>query len=199
MTQTPRRDLRRRHREARLPASMSQDYSLGPRISGAEHYALLRHTAGLAEGTAVEFGVGKGESTRILAEHMPVIGFDSFQGLPEDWRDEYPRGSFAAAPPAIPGVRLVIGLFAQTLPDFTFPVDVGLVHIDCDLYSSTRVALALGPHLKPGTYVVFDEWHGYDTCEQHEQRAWREYADQTGIQWEVVGHDHEAWSIRIAQ
>lgn len=70
-----------------------QDYQLGPYFPPAEHYSLLRHVVGLRpSGVALEFGVGKGESTRIIAEHMPVIGFDSFTGLPEDWRDGFPKG-----------------------------------------------------------------------------------------------------------
>lgn len=174
-------------------------YSLGPRIETGEHYALLRHTLERKpKGVALEFGVGAGQSTRIIAEHMPVIGFDSFQGLPEDWREEFPRGSFAASPPTVPNARLVIGLYANTLPDFTFPEHVGLVHIDCDLYSSTKTALEhVGPHLRTGTFVVFDEWHDYDGCEDHEQRAWREFAAATGVDWTVIGHSFEQWSIEI--
>ncbi|SIN50927.1 Bacteriophage protein [Mycobacteroides abscessus subsp. bolletii] len=46
---------------------------------------------------------------------MPVIGFDSFTGLPEDWREGFPEGSFAHKPPAINNTRLVIGRYADTL------------------------------------------------------------------------------------
>ncbi|OHU67410.1 hypothetical protein BKG87_22210 [Mycobacteroides chelonae] len=173
-----------------------QDYRLGPYFPPLEHYSLLRHVVGLKpSGVALEFGVGKGESTRIMAEHMPVIGFDSFVGLPEDWREGFPKGSFAHKPPAINNTRLVIGRYADTLPGFTFP-DCGLVHIDCDLYSSAATALE-HLQLQSGTYVVFDEWHGYDGCEGHEMKAWREYVDRTAINWCVVGHSHEAWAIRI--
>lgn len=41
--------------------------------------------------------------------------------------------------------------------------------IDCDLYSSTTTALEhVGPHLRWGTYVVFDEHHTYPGHEEHE-------------------------------
>jgi hypothetical protein len=177
-----------------------QDYQLGPFID--EHYALLRYVLTLhPDGIALEFGVGRGGSLRTIAEHMPVIGFDSFEGLPEDWRDEFKRGHFKCTPPRnIPGAVLRIGLFADTLPTFEFDVySIGLVHIDCDLYSSTATVLKyLGPHLRSGCYVVFDEWHGFDNAEAHEQRAWREFADDTGIGWTVVGHSNQQWGIRIA-
>ena len=175
-------------------------FDLGPAIS--EHYALLAHTLTTRKptGVALEFGVATGESLRIIAAHMKAIGFDSFTGLPEDWRDGYPKGSFACPPPTIPNTRLVIGSFADTLSGFHFPDNIGLVHIDCDLHSSTETVLAhLGSHLKPGCCIVFDEFHGYDGAEDHEQRAWREYTDAfPDLNWTVIGHGHQAWSIQIA-
>ena len=176
-----------------------QDYSLGPRIA-ADDRGLLAHILGLRpHGTALEFGVGEGHTLRMIAQQMPVIGFDSFTGLPEDWRPEYPKGAFACKPPMIANSILVIGPFADTLPTSTWPEQVGLVHIDCDLYSSTRTVLThIEPVLQPGTFVVFDEWHGYDGAELHEQRAWREYVERTDATWDVIGCGREQWAIRLA-
>lgn len=180
------------------------EYGLGPCYAGGPgHYSLIAHVLSLnPAGTALEFGVGQGMSTRLIARHMPVIGFDTFQGLPEDWRDGFPAGSFAQThPPAIDNADFVIGLFEDTLPaaDLTLIDRVGLVHIDCDLYSATCTVLEhVGPHLQPGCYVVFDEWHGYPGCADFEQRAWREFADSTGIHWRVIGHGHEQWAVQIA-
>ena len=173
---------------------MTASLLLGPRIETGEHYALLRHVISLnPTGTAVEFGVGKGESTAIIAAHMPVIGFDSFQGLPEDWRDEFPQGSFAHPKPDIPNTRFVEGWYTDTVPGFNFP-DLGLVHVDCDLYSSTAVALKhVIPHLRPGCFLVFDEFHSYPGCELHEQLAFNEYMT---LPYRVIGHGHEAWAVQ---
>jgi len=176
------------------------DYSLGQRIETGDHYALLQRILTLdPSGMALEFGVGGGESTRLIAEHMPVLGFDSWLGLPETWRPGFPKGMFAAMPPTIPNADFVDGWYEDTLPDALDGIgDVGLVHIDCDLYSSTHTVLAaLRKHhiLTPGTFVVFDEWHSYPGCEDHEQKAWRQHA--TGIEWQVIGHGHESWGIRI--
>lgn len=177
-----------------------QPYSLGPNIY-AGHYALLNYVVGeyRPEGYALEFGVGKGESTRIMAEFMQVIGFDSFQGLPEDWREGYPKGMFAEyEPPNIPNAEFIVGMFEDTLREFPAQEDVGLVHIDCDLYSSTRTALDwLELCDLSGTFIVFDEWHGYEGCEGHEQRAWHEFAKRTGVEWRVIGHSFEQWAIQI--
>lgn len=175
---------------------------LGPCINPRRlHYALLAHILDLnPTGVGVEFGVGAGNSTRMIAERMPVIGFDSGAGLPEDWRPDFKAGSFACPLPTIPNATLIEGWFTDTIPEFDFSkVEVGLVHIDCDLYSSTKTALEhVGPHLKAGAYVVFDEAHSYPGWDRHEWRAWHEFACDSGLRWDVVGHGFEQWGIRIA-
>lgn len=148
------------------------------------------------DGTALEFGVGSGGSLRRIAKVMPVIGFDSFQGLPEDWRPKFPKGRFKTDPPEVPNAHLVIGLFEDTVPSFEWPEDIGLVHIDCDLYSSTKTVLAHVP-LVPGTFVVFDEYHGYPGFQDHEYKAWLEYVVETGTEFEVVATGPEQLALRI--
>lgn len=162
---------------------------------------MLRAVLDLApSGTAVEFGVGNGGSTHLIADHMPVVGFDSGEGLPEEWRPEYPKGSLAFGIPKVDNATIVQGWFDETLPGYDFGAlgYIGLVHFDADLYSSTREALKhIGPHLQPGCYCVFDEFHGYPGWQNHEFLAWREFADETGITWTVVGHGDQQWAIRI--
>lgn len=182
---------------------VEQDFVLGERITGyPQPYALLRYALTLAQpGTALEFGVGAGHSLRIIAAAMPVIGFDSFTGLPEDWRPGFPKGTFAHPPPIVTNSRLVVGAFADTLPTFDFAAaePITLVHFDADLYSSTLTALNyVGPHLKPDAIVVFDEFHSYPGWRDHEARAWREHtAAHPELGWEVLGHDVEQLAIRI--
>lgn len=149
-------------------------------------------------GIAMEFGVAEGRSLRLIAAHMPVVGFDSFRGLPEDWRDGFPAGMFACPMPQVAGAVIVPGLFEDTLPKWQWDDGVGLVHIDCDLYSSTVTVLRhVMPHLSPGVYVVFDEFHGYPGAEDHESRAWREYVERNGVDYEVVGSGVEQFAVRL--
>jgi hypothetical protein len=79
---------------------------------------------------------------------------------------------------ADPRVTLFKGLFEETLPKYTPPAhDVLIVNIDCDLYSSTIFVLnTLAPHLKPGTFIYFDE---FADC-NHELRAFDEFLCRTG-------------------
>jgi hypothetical protein len=155
-----------------------------------------------SRGTALEFGVAHGHSLRRIVAGMPagsrVVGFDSFEGLPEHWRDGFGIGAFRTTPPVVLGAEMVVGLFDQTLPHWPAPDDIVLVHIDCDLYSSTRTVLNhLGPHLRSGCLVVFDEYHGYPGAHQHEERAWREWADGAGVSWTGLAHGPEQLLLRI--
>jgi hypothetical protein len=144
-------------------------------------------------GWAVEFGVYTGYSLGIIAAHMPVIGFDSFEGLPEDWRPGFPKGKFATPAfareefyPHVLNAMLIKGWFEDTVPSFPFP-PLGLVHIDCDLYSSTVTALdAVLPHIGSETIIVFDEFHSYPSADQHEQKAFYEWCSKYGVLSEKI-------------
>lgn len=130
------------------------------------------------EGLILEFGVATGTTIRLLAKLFyprRIHGFDSFDGLPEPW-GHYRAGHFACAVPDVPSnVDLVVGLFAETLPAFlaTHPGDAALIHLDADLYSSTKTVLELlAPRIVTGTIVVLDE---YFIMEEHERRAFDEF------------------------
>lgn len=183
---------------ALVPFDLGTDYSGGPH--GVDR-SLLAHCLTIAnpDGWALEFGVGSGETLKMIAERLPAIGFDSFQGLPETWRPGFPKGMFAVKKvPEVPGTTVVQGWFEDTVPGYDWPDHVSLVHIDCDLYSSTATVLTeLANYLKPGVVMVFDEFFGYIGCEDHEQRAWAEFVAKSGIAYEVIGHGREQWAVRV--
>jgi hypothetical protein len=162
----------------------------------ADRYALFREALRHVTGSAplyLEFGVYRGETFRWWCEHLDLpgaqfVGFDSFEGLPEDWNEHARRGMFAVdSIPQINDARasLVAGWFDKTVPTFEVPQhDQLIVNIDSDLYSSAVVVLtALEPHLVPGTLVYFDELSDVE----HELRAWREFLERTGAQAETLG------------
>jgi hypothetical protein len=146
------------------------------------------------DGLYAEFGVYHGRSLEsiraILDAEIPLYGFDSFEGLPEAWNG-YPAGSFATSVrPELPNTHLVVGRFENTVPEFVqaYPGHVSFLHIDCDLYASTRTVLtAFADRTVPGTVILFDELFGYAGFEQHEFRALSEFIAETGLGFEVIG------------
>jgi hypothetical protein len=141
----------------------------------------------------LEFGVFEGQSLRWWSDHLRqpgarLVGFDSFDGLPEDWRPNTAAGTFAVtAPPRFddPRVSLQVGWFEDTLAAFEIPAhDRLIVNIDCDLYSSAATVLRwLEPHLVPGTLIYFDELPDRD----HELRALMEHLRRTAARLEPLG------------
>ena len=148
------------------------------------------------EGLYLEFGVKKGDTIREIAEmtSQPLHGFDSFQGLPENWTGTSLRkgrfGKQGTLPRVPERVTLHKGWFDETLPLFiqehTGPI--AYMHIDCDLYSSTKTIFKhLGNRIVPGTVIVFDEYFNYPNWQQHEYRAFREFVSENDIRYEYMG------------
>ena len=93
----------------------------------------------------LEFGVASGNTINYISKftNEPVYGFDSFQGLPEKWRDGFEAGAFGTngeLPSVNHNVRLVKGWFNETLPGFIqdnlHGKKVSFIHMDADLYIS---------------------------------------------------------------
>lgn len=136
-------------------------------------------------GYILEFGVGSGQSLRVLAENTTrrVIGFDSFEGLPEPWKftDEevYEKGDMKFdPPPRQSNVVHVKGWFADTIPAWkeTHKADIGFLHIDSDLYSSCKTILTeLNDRIVPGTIILFDELFYYPYWREGEWKAFKEW------------------------
>jgi predicted O-methyltransferase YrrM len=157
----------------------------------------LRHCLGRAPtGAILEFGVAGGRSITALAEAAggrTVEGFDSFEGLPEDWTGHMERrGAFSqnGALPKVPSnVRLHKGWFKDTIGVWreTHPEQVGFIHVDCDIYSSTREVLwSLRDRLQIGTVIVFDEYFNYPNWRQHEARALSEFVAEFSVGYRYI-------------
>lgn len=147
-------------------------------------------------GSILEFGVYVGTSINLIAQHrpsVPIYGFDSFEGLPDDWIAGFPKGYFDLGgnlPPVAPNVVLVKGWFDDTLPPFVaqHPEPVSFLHIDCDMYSSTKTVFKeLAPRIVPGTVIVFDELVNYPGYRDHEMKAFYEFLVENGRQAQWLG------------
>lgn len=163
----------------------------------------------LSDGWVLEFGVATGRTLNQFAHWLPnkfVFGFDGFEGLPEDWTSRMRRGFFARD--TLPRVRsncqLVVGWFDQTLPGFKQNKikqgPIALLHVDCDLYSSTVTILNnLKDNIVPGTVIVFDEYMNYPGWQLDEFRAWQEHCRMYGVKYEYIGRvsRHQKVAIRV--
>lgn len=156
-------------------------------------------------GDYLEFGVFMGTSLACAhravdslgLESVRLIGFDSFEGLPATaeqeggslWRAgdfasdyDYVRTALTEAGIDWGRVTLVPGWFDETLTAATRKRlnlrKASVLMVDCDLYSSTRTALAFCEPLIHGEAVVFfDDWQTADLADQGEgeSRAFEEF------------------------
>jgi len=152
-------------------------------------------------GLFLEFGVEKGDSTNFIARHLAERGesslvhaFDSFEGLPGEWSGTFERkGKFSLGgrvPPVLSNVRLHKGWFSATIPGFLKDNAgmISLLHVDCDLYSSTKDIFShVKDRIGPGTIVVFDEYFNYHNWQQHEFMAWQEFVQESGVRYVYRG------------
>lgn len=149
-------------------------------------FSHLKYAASQApiDGYRLEFGVHTASTLNFLSATYSELlwwGFDSFQGLPEDWvrsKDGSRRsvkGEFSLAkPPRIePNAQLVVGFFEETLPSWCqeHRERIAFIHVDCDLFSSCETILRhLDKQIIEGTVIVFDELR--DWSEQGIYECW---------------------------
>ena len=174
-------------------------------------------------GLFLEFGVWKGASINYIADKLPektIYGFDSFEGLPEDWRESgseeekswlqealgvqgFVKGAFSLdgkLPKVRNNVQLIKGWFDQTLPAFLKQnqENVAFIHMDCDLYASTLTVLtALADRIQKGAIIVFDEYCHYPGWEEGEFKAFKEFTETHHIKFKYIASHGQKVAIKI--
>jgi len=151
-----------------------------------------------------EFGVWRGESINHIARMTTsqVVGFDSFEGLPERWWDGFKQGAFALTrlPEVEKNVTLVKGWFNETLPVYLAQNKgpVGFLHVDSDLYSSAKTVFELlEPRLKPGAVIVFDEYFNYPEWQEGEYKAFAEFLERTNLAFDFIGYNRNGEQVAV--
>ncbi len=199
---------------ARVSAAMSSAHYYSQNMLTVPNFptdlALLQfalQAAQVDDGLICEFGVASGRTINWIAKHAGhrrIHGFDSFEGLPEDWRTGFSEGSFKRIEPPrhAANVDLHIGRFEVTLPPFRaeYSGPLAFLHVDCDLYSSTKTILShLADRIVPGTIIVFDEYLNYPGWENGEHGAWKEHCAAHGTTYEYLGFvsRHQQVAVRV--
>jgi len=155
--------------------------------------------------TVLEFGVYKGYSIKKFAEfntneNSKFFGFDSFEGLPENWTRIQPKGTFSidGNQPIVDDNRIqfVKGWFQNTLAAFIKKnkIDKNIfVHYDADIFSATLYAMLEVDKLKIPYYAVFDEFPG------HETRALHSYMQISGAEIEFIASTGDTqWQTQVS-
>tara|TARA_B100000965_G_scaffold375064_1_gene366857 strand:- start:1847 stop:2728 length:882 start_codon:yes stop_codon:yes gene_type:complete len=167
----------------------------------------IKHV-GLTNGLYLEFGVFKGNSINFIAskkQELFIDGFDSFEGLPEEWRSGYGKGKFKLTnlPKVENNVRLHKGWFSDSIPKYLKEIKnpskyISFLHIDCDIYSSTQTIFnLLGDRIMKGTIIVFDEYFGYNNWQNHEYAAFQEFVLEKNIVYDYIAFNSNGTQASI--
>ena len=159
------------------------------------------------QGLILEFGVFQGLGVNLFASLTtdPVHGFDSFEGLQEDWGGSLGavKGFFdvkGVLPKVRSNVTLHKGWFNETLPGFlaAHPEEVSFVNFDADTYESTKYLLdALADRIRPGAILLFDEYFGFRGWREGEYRAWQEYVAERGVKFTYLAICEGRIAVRV--
>lgn len=142
----------------------------------------------------LEFGVAGGESFRWFMERNQHVesrfyGFDTFDGLPEDW-GPFKKGSFTnhnVLPEIIDNRgQFFKGLFQQTLPKFLPQLNNtrrNVIMLDADLWSATLYTLTtIAPYLKKDDIIFFDEF----VVPTHEFKAFTDFVESHYLNIQLI-------------
>ena len=161
----------------------------------------------LSAGLYLEFGVYKGSSINFISATFPdkiIYGFDSFEGLPENWRYDAQKDFFNVngfLPQVNKNVRLVKGWFNETLPEFVkvHREPCAFIHVDCDLYSSTKTIFDnLKNQIVSGTVIAFDEYFNYPGWQEGEHKAFMEFVAENNLEFDYIARtDYEQVAVKI--
>lgn len=159
---------------------------------------------------AAEFGVFNGRSINFLSAISPdsiFHGFDSFEGLPETWIPGREKGYFATDLSKLrfhSNVKIHKGWFSETIPVFlsqTDLTDLKFIHIDCDIYSSTKTIITLlkDVMIRNKCVLLFDEFYNYKYYLDHEIKAFSEFVQENNINYRILGRNinHQQVIIQI--
>lgn len=159
------------------------------------------------DGMIAEFGVFRGASINQIAAKCPnyiIYGFDSFEGLQEDWAGhDCVKGTFdlgGKLPEVLSNVRLIKGWYDKTIPVFLekHHSPFAFIHCDCDTYEAAKIVFSsIGSRIQKGTIIVFDEYFGYRGWKIGTFKAWQELVFSSKIEYDYIGFTQEQVSIRV--
>ena len=162
------------------------------------------------DGLHAEFGVFAGHSINHMAavvqgRGITIHGFDSFEGLKEDWSGTWYRAghfTLGGTPPSVrPNVRLIKGWFDATVPAFLAEhagKPFAFVHMDADTYESTSLVLSLlAGRIVSGTVLVFDDYLGFPNWRHGEYLAWQQFVAARGLTYRYLAFGNTPVAVMV--
>ncbi len=145
-------------------------------------------------------------------ERMKFFAFDSFKGIPATSGPDKDMEFFKEGTYSCSQAEFMETITRFGIPEHRVPVvpgffeesctsemahqigfeNIGVVHIDSDLYESARFVLNfITPYLSPNAIIVFDEWYQFlGNPAYGEQRAFSEWRD-AHPEWRVTEFQKE--------
>ncbi|UYV36991.1 class I SAM-dependent methyltransferase [Rhodobacteraceae bacterium D3-12] len=186
---------------------------LFPRKPGLRKYCLKQALAAHgARALYAEFGVWRGHGVNLFAKMLDeaggtITGFDSFEGLEEDWTGHSKGGEAGrytldgVLPEVRANVRLVKGWVQDTVPGWLSEqgdAPFALAHFDMDTYTPTAFVLReIRARLVAGSVILFDELYGYPGWRNHEYKALQEELPEDSYRF--IGFSDQAVAIQMTR
>ena len=154
----------------------------------------------------LEFGVFSGTSINFFSQKINknIYGFDSFEGLREDWLGTtVTKGTFdlkKKIPKLNKNVIPILGWIHETLPNFIKEKKpkINFVHMDVDTYETTKFVLeTIKPHLINGAIILFDELYNFEGWDVGEYKALTEIFDEKDYKFVSFSIDTAQAAIKI--
>lgn len=115
-----------------------------------------------------------------------VWGEGAYKGLTAEELAELCSGAYPAEL-----IHVLAGWYTQTLAAMPAEMKYAMVHLDCDLYSSTLEVLdhlCSRDHLVDGCVIFFDDWNCNQSSPRFGQRkAWREMVEKHHLAYSDCG------------
>ena len=154
----------------------------------------------------LEFGVFSGTSINFFSQKINknIYGFDSFEGLKEDWLGtSVIKGTFdlkKQIPKLNSNVIPISGWVQDTLPKFLDEKKpkINFVHMDIDTYESSKFVLEnIKPFLIKGAIILFDELYNFEGWDVGEYKALTEVFDEKDYGFVSFSTDTSQAAIKI--
>jgi hypothetical protein len=157
--------------------------------------------------TYIEFGVFSGTSINQFSKFLQnktIYGFDSFEGLKEDWMGtSVVKGTFdlkKKIPKLNKNVSPVLGWIENTLPIFLSEKKPSIVfaHIDVDTYQTSKFILQnIKPYLIKNSVLLFDELYNFPGWDEGEYKALKETFNENEYQFISFALNGQQAAIQI--